>query len=528
MRSRLHLQRSLIKTFEGNDTLMPLDIETVPSSSSLSIATAALLLTACAPHDTVDAQEASEVVGSWRGGEVLAYQRPDSQVTVFSMREDSSLFISLIYEVGPRARVWTYDIDVEYQDGVISWDYHTGQLNATRDTMRVSKNYRGDRSEWMWVRDRGSDSLMEHVRTLEDTPFTYRVPPSQDDGWDCAEPEDVGLDGERLSQFLEQIAQGEFGDIHSVLLVRHDTLVVEEYFAERGRVHGPFIASVFRNRVHHLASTTKTVTSALIGIAIAQGSIASAQDPIIRYLPDHHSLLSGEKEAITIEHLLTMSSGLQWSQSGQWSSSQNDAAAIWRTPDLVEYVLAKPLLAPPGQRFVYSNGSAAVVGAILENATGMELARFAEQHLFRQLGITDYLWTSYPDETVETDGGLALRPRDLAKIGQAFLDHGRWHDVQVIPEVWVAQSTQQRLSFGSVGAASLGYGYFWMQTDLPTSGGEVRSFFHPGDGEQLLMVIPELDMVVVFTGGTYGTDVKRKYHAIISEHVLPAVDTGSR
>jgi CubicO group peptidase (beta-lactamase class C family) len=495
----------------------------------LSIAIFALLLTGCASADSVDAQETGEIIGSWRGGEVLPYARPDSQVIVFSLREDGTLALSLIYEVGPRARVWTTDIEVEYKDGVVSWAYHTGQLDPARDTMRVSKNYRGDRSEWMWVRDRGSDSLTERLRTLEEVPFSYSVPPAQDDGWNCGAPEDVGLDGARLSRFLTRIAQGEFGDIHSFLLARHGTLVVEEYFARQGRGHGPFIASVFRDRVHHLASTTKTVTSALMGVAIAQGSIASAADPIVRYLPDHASRLNGEKEAITIEHLLSMSSGLQWRQSGvRWSDPRNDAAALWRTSDLVDYVLAKPLVAPPGRRFVYSNGTAAVVGTILENATGMPLGRFAEGHLFRPLGITDYLWTRYPDGTIEADGGLALRPRDLTKIGQVYLDRGRWNDVQVVPEAWVARSTQQRFVFGSVGSASLGYGYFWMQTDLSIAGGTVRSFFHPGDGGQILMVVPELDLVVVFTAGTYGTDVKRVYHAILSEHVLPAVDSKPR
>ena len=507
---------------------MPLDREKVPNPIFRSIVIAALLLTPCVAPSTTNAQGMSEVVGSWKGGEVLAHQRPDSQLIVFSIREDSSLFISLIYEVGPRARVWSYDIDVDYQDGVISWAHHAGRLDPTRDTMRVSKDYRGDRSEWMWVRDKGSDSLVERIRTVEDTPFEYTVPPQLNDGWDCAEPEDVGLDGERLSQFLARIADGEFGDIHSFLLVRHDTLVVEEYFAEQGSKHGPQISSVFRNRVHHLASVTKIVTFALVGVAIDQGYIGSATDPIVRYLPRYASLLSGEKEAIGIEHMLTMSSGLQWSQSGRrWSDPRNDAAAMWRCTDVVEYVLDKPLAAAPGERFVYSNGSAAVVGSILENATGMELARFAEQHLFRHLGITDYMWTSYPDGTVEADGGLALRSRDLAKIGQTFLDNGSWHDVPVIPEAWVAQSTEQRFSFGSVGTASLGYGSYWMQTQFPSDGGAVASFFHPGDGEQLLMVIPELEMVVVFTGGSYGTDVKRKYHAIMSDHVLAAVDSGS-
>jgi CubicO group peptidase (beta-lactamase class C family) len=506
---------------------MPQHVDKVINPILRTVAASALLVTACSPHTRVDAQQASEVVGSWRGGEVLPYERPDSQVIFFSVREDSSLFIPLIYEVGPRARVWSYDIDVDYRDGVISWAYHEGRLDPTGDTMRVSKDYRGERSEWMWVRDTESNSLMEHLRTLEDAPFVSGTPPSEDDGWDCAAPEAVGLDGEKLSRFLQRVSQGEFGDIHGFLLARHGTLVIEEYFAEQGRKHGPFVSSVFRNRVHHLASVTKSVTSALVGIAIDQGHIDSVTDPVIRYLPGYASLLSGEKEAITIEHMLAMTSGLEWRQPVRWSDPRNDAAALWRCPDVVGYVLEKPLVATPGERFVYSNGSAAVVGAILENATGMQLGRYAEQYLFQPLGITEYLWSSYPDGTVEADGGLALRPRDLAKIGQVFLDRGRWHDAPVLSESWVTQSTQRRVTYGSVGGAPVGYGYSWQQLELTIDDRKVPSFFHPGDGGQLLLVVPELEMVVVFTGGTYGADVKRRYFPIISEYILPAVSRQS-
>jgi CubicO group peptidase (beta-lactamase class C family) len=487
--------------------------------------TAVALLSACAPRVANGTQDSKEIIGSWIGGQVLEFDRRDSQVVLFSMRPDSSLYISMIYEVGPRARLWTYDIDVTYRYGRVSWAFHEGHLNPGRDTMWVSKDYRGDKSEWLYVRDRGADSLMEHLRSQETSSYEYQIPRGTDDGWECGEPAGVGLEKETLSRFLEGVSNGEFGDIHSVLIARHNTLAVEEYFAEQGTKHGPFISSVFGDRVHHLASVTKSLTSVLVGIAINRGFITSVQDPIARYLPAYTSLLGGEKESITIEHLLTMSSGLDWEQSGiEWSNPRNDAAAMWRCEDVVQYVLQKPIVVKPGERFVYSNGSAAVVGAILRNAAGMEVGRFAEEHLFRPLGITEFLWTSYPDGTVETDGGLALRPRDLAKIGQTLLDHGRWHDVPVVPKDWVVQSTEQRFAFGSVGETPLGYGYFWMQAELPTADGMVRSFFHPGDGGQFLMVIPDLEMIVVLTGGTYGANVNRNYLAILMEHILPAVD----
>jgi len=485
----------------------------------LTNAAALLFLAGCARQPPQNPQELAEIVGSWTGGEVLPYPRPDSQVVYFSVRPDSSLALSMIYEVGPRSRVWTYDIDVTYGEGLVSWAYHQGRLSPSRDTLRASKNYRGDRSEWMWIRDRGADPLLNRLGAPRPIPFSFKVPPETNDGWKSAEPEAVGMDPEVLSDFMARISEGEFGDVHSFLLARDGHLVIEEYFAESGSKHGPFIDSVFRGRVHHLASISKTITSVLVGAAIDRELIQSVKDPASRYLPSYRSLFDERKEAITLEHLLTMSAGLEWSQSGR----APDHLALMSCPDVTRYVLEKPLSAEPGGRFVYSNGSAAVVGAIVEGATGMELGAFAETALFRPLGIQGYLWSTYPDGTVEADGGLALRPRDLAKIGQLFLNRGKWGEAQVISEGWIDQSTRGRFGFGSIGGAPLRYGYFWIQTGIPHGDRLVRAFFHGGDGGQLLAVIPDLNMAVVFTGGDYGTDVNRFFHTLLREYVVAAV-----
>jgi CubicO group peptidase (beta-lactamase class C family) len=327
------------------------------------------------------------------------------------------------------------------------------------------------------------------------------------------------LDPQVLSGLLSRVARGEFGDIHSVLVVRNGLLTVEEYFAEDGTRHGPFIASVFRNRLHHLASVSKTVTSILVGTAIDGGLVGTVRDPLSRYLPQYEPLFDEGKRAITLEHLLTMSPGLQWSQSRMVA----DHLQMWNTPDVGEYVLRKPLIHEPGSHFVYSNGAAVLVGKVLENATGMEVGTYAETKLFGPLGIKDYLWTSYPDGSVETDGGLALRPRDLAKIGQLVLNEGEWEGTQVVSEDWIRSSTQGRHRFAAVDGEPLEYGYFWIQTQVPYRRGTVQAFFHGGDGCQVLGVIPEWDMVVVFTAGLYGIDPNRFYHALIAEYLGPAL-----
>jgi CubicO group peptidase (beta-lactamase class C family) len=175
----------------------------------------------------------------------------------------------------------------------------------------------------------------------------------------------------------------------------------------------------------------------------------------------------------------------------------------------------------PGVLFNYSNGTPTVTGAILRSAVGMDVAQFAEASLFGPLGITDYSWTKYPDGSIETDGGLALRSRDLAKIGQLFLNRGMWDGTQVVSEQWVTESTKERLRFGR--GNRWGYGYHWMQTETRIGGGSVRSYFVPGDGNQILAVFPELDMVVVFTAGNYGRDPKPEYYALFARYILPSV-----
>jgi CubicO group peptidase (beta-lactamase class C family) len=184
---------------------------------------------------------------------------------------------------------------------------------------------------------------------------------------------------------------------------------------------------------------------------------------------------------------------------------------------VIGFVLQKPLEDEPGIKFNYTNGVPTVTGEILKNAVGMEVCTFAEMYLFHPLRITDYVWTSYPDSSIETDGGLALRSRDLAKIGQLFLNRGVWKGQRIVSEEWIGESTKQRLTFGKW--HEWGYGYHWMQAHLRLGQREVLSYFVPGDGNQILAVFPELNMVIVLTAGNYGIDPKTVYKDLFEEYI---------
>jgi CubicO group peptidase (beta-lactamase class C family) len=352
------------------------------------------------------------------------------------------------------------------------------------------------------------------------TPYRYKVPELRDDGWQCADLTASGIDKTGIVKLVQEITDGEHDDIHSLLIVRDNKLVVEEYFAAHGTKHSRFITDLFRDKPHHLASTTKCVTSTLVGIAIDHGFIKDVAEPIYHYLPAYTSLFTEDKRKIKIDHMLTMTPGFEWHQTGV-SDAHNDGMQMWNTDDVIRFVLQKPLDAQPGRKFNYTNGVPTVTGAVIKNAVGMEVRKFAEQYLFHPLGITDYVWTSYPDGSIETDGGLALRSRDLAKIGQLFLNNGVWEGKRIVSERWVVESTKERLTFGK--SNRWGYGYHWMQTESLIRNRVVRSYFIPGDGNQILAVFPEFEMVVVFTAGNYGKDPKPIYYSLFEEFILPAV-----
>jgi CubicO group peptidase (beta-lactamase class C family) len=149
----------------------------------------------------------------------------------------------------------------------------------------------------------------------------------------------------------------------------------------------------------------------------------------------------------------------------------------------------------------------------------MEVDTFTELHLFNPLGITEYLWSKYPDGSLETDGGLKLCSRDLLKMGILVLNNGNWHSNQIISENWVSESTKPRINL----SLKRGYGYYWNEMKFEFGGKSQTAIFIPGDGGQFLVVFPSLDMVIAFTAGTYDKDPTRMYWEIIDNNILTAL-----
>lgn len=316
-------------------------------------------------------------------------------------------------------------------------------------------------------------------------------PPEQlQDGWETSSPEAEGLDAMVLSELTNKFRGDTYGYIHGCVIIRNGKLIYEQYF------HG------FRQAtLHRLYSVTKSVTSALMGIALEQGLIDGLQERAIDYFPEYvDDDWDQRKDGITLEHLLTMASGLAYDEwTYRYSDARNSYTQMTGSSDWMKWTFDQPLLAEPGMRFTYSSGNSHLFSGILFKATGMFADEYAEQVLFGPLGIADYEWVNgngYP-ATSGAMGGLKLRPRDMAKLGFVYLNDGKWNGDQVVPGRWVTASLTPRMDAGG----GTYYGYQWWLHSSTVSGHQVEWMAGRGYGDQLIGVFPSLNMVIVITAG---------------------------
>ena len=239
--------------------------------------------------------------------------------------------------------------------------------------------------------------------------------------------------------------------IHAVVVARGGRLVFERYFKGDEQVPGRFFGHRLENltfdadTLHNMKSVSKSVMSLALGIAVDRGLIRSVNEPIFNFFPELSDLRTPEKDRIQLVHVLTMSMGLKWVEATPATGDyDNDEARMHMASDQCRYVLGLPVTAPAGQEFFYNTGALALVSAVIRKATGQPVDEFIRVNLFEPLGITRAEWERYRGEA-DTGGGLHLRPRDMAKIGQLVLAGGRWNDRQIVSKEWIEASTTSKL-----------------------------------------------------------------------------------
>lgn len=362
----------------------------------------------------------------------------------------------------------------------------------------------------------------------EFTPYTYRVPEQVGDGWKTAHINDVGITIYSILEMMNNYFKYSTRDVHGILIVRNRKLVFEEYFPGydfgpgNTGYKGPYL---FFNRdtLHCMHSVTKSFASTLIGLAIDKGFITGVNEKMFSYFPDYDSLRTVEKDKVTLEHLLSMTSGIEWNEGDvPLYDSRNDLTRMLRSTDPIGYILGKPIVTEPGITFYYKGGDTNLLGEIVKRATGLNADEFSGPYLFTKLGITNYYWTYFPyaKDIVYVSGDLYLRPRDMAKFGLLFLDEGVWQGERIISKEWVNQSTKEYIPLGGFHSATA-YGYQWWIKDYLIYNNSVHTYSARGWGGQQIIVISQLNAVIVFTGGNYLSYVP--VDEIMLNYILPAL-----
>jgi CubicO group peptidase (beta-lactamase class C family) len=364
----------------------------------------------------------------------------------------------------------------------------------------------------------------------------YQRPLQLTDGWSTASADSLGVDPARLTALTRSVrAWPELG-VHAILIERSGRLIYEEYFDAFDERWGTPLGrrSMAPDSLHDLRSVTKSVVSALVGIAVRDGAIRSLDQPVIEWFPEYPKLNTPDRRRVTLAHVLGMTSGLDWNEDVPYSDPRNDEIRMTRDPDPLRYALSRPFTANPGAEFRYNGGLTQVMGAVVSRATKTPLGEYARAKLFEPLGITKLEWVGDLAGMPAAASGLRLRPRDLAKFGSLYLHGGRWNGKQILPADWTTESTRRHFRFaprtGPDAGGEFGYGYFWWYNCYPAAAGLIEARTAVGNGQQRIFVLPGLDMVVTVFAGRYNdfTHGSTLGSRILRDHVIPAVTTNVR
>jgi CubicO group peptidase (beta-lactamase class C family) len=314
------------------------------------------------------------------------------------------------------------------------------------------------------------------------------------------------MDTGKIVALTKLILADKYPNIHSMLILRHGKLIYENYFAGEDEIvskgHAGYVDHTIDD-LHDCRSISKSFTSACIGIAVKQGFIKSIDEPIFAYFPEYAKYFDPAKRKITIRHLLTMTSGLEWDEK-TFLDPKNSELQMDKSANPIAFILNRKVVSAPGTVWNYSSGSAQLLGEILWKATGEKVDKYAEKNLFAPLGIKKYTWAPIVKNMPGAAWGLRLRSRDLAKFGLLYMNYGKWGNTQVLDTDWVKQSLSAQVSRPSENPnVPRGYGFqFWTdlliqpryKTDIPWA---------TGNGGQFIFFWRSMDILVVFTGGNY-------------------------
>jgi CubicO group peptidase (beta-lactamase class C family) len=297
--------------------------------------------------------------------------------------------------------------------------------------------------------------------------------------WKVSTPEQQGMDSELLLKMFKL-----YGEKGRIIIIRNGFMVTD------------YDQSYLKNDIHHIHSCTKSIISALIGVALQDGYLKNLDQKVLSFFPDYKKIenLDLNKKKVTLYHLLTMSSGMKWCDNPNIDSNQMNESSDW-----IQYILDRPMLEEPGQIWNYNSGGSQLLSIILQKTTKVSAEDYAKEKLFQPLGINKVNWWKSPQGYSTAGWGLHLSSFDITKISYLFLREGQWGNQQVIPSGWVSKSTEKHFIVKNGFGNGFSYGYqWWVYNGLPYYAYKAWGSF--AKHAVMMIVVPKLDMVVVLAG----------------------------
>ncbi len=334
--------------------------------------------------------------------------------------------------------------------------------------------------------------------------YGYKIPKNINDGLPVGDVVKTGVATYLLKEMMQKIIGGTYPNVHSILIIKNGTLVFEQYFYQ-----------YTIDSVQEMRSASKSIFSAVTGIAIDKGFIKSKNERVLSFFPEYTlNNMTDAKKRITIEDLLTQQTGLDYDISNP-TSAGNETAMDY-SDDWVKYTLDLPMIDTPGTYGRYASGNPITLGRIVEKTTNMPLLQFAKKNLFQPLGFTNYKWDFKPDKSnAENYCQIYLTPREMAKFGLLYLNNGTWKGKQIVSKNWVNESFAKHAIIQGTD-----YGYLWWLKYLDADGVRYYTKAAQGNGGQKIYVLKEQNMVVVITGGNY--NVQSPSDELMKKYILPA------
>ncbi|GAB3768682.1 serine hydrolase domain-containing protein [Spirosoma horti] len=330
-----------------------------------------------------------------------------------------------------------------------------------------------------------------------------------------------------LDSLTHKIETKSYPNIHAVLISQNGVTVYQKY----ANGYSP-------DSLHDSRSSFKSIASLLTGIAIDKGFIKNTAQKVYPFFPEYASFQhwDSQKAQMTLDNLLSMKTGFDCEE---FNGTNDCEEAMTQSKDWVKFSLDLPLTKHPGTYWSYTSSAPMILSGVIANASKMSIVAFADKYLFKPLGINKYRWTMDSAQHGMTAGSFFIRPADMLKIGQLVANQGKWQGKQIVSKEWLDKSTRADTAipnFSFVGSSRTKraqpqptyYGYYWYRERLVTDSFRHEVLFASGNGGQYIMLINDLHLVVVFTGGNYNSWKAKLPFNALTTYIIPSFATSSQ